>query len=150
MKHIRLYENFQTRHQLDKNIKKLYIQELGKLVTRPYTFETQPAAWQSIVNDGEQPDYEDLTAVQRDKHFYFQHLIDEVKAKVWGTPQAAFNNFVGYAAGLGDDDGFPWEDMGTMSDKDYEMVFGQSDPEVIRMMRSLHANVDVFDWIDVK
>jgi hypothetical protein len=88
--------------------------------------------------------------VQRDKHFHYQYEIDKVKVKIWGTPQATFNNFVGYASGLGDDEGFPWEDMKTMSDKDYEMVFGQSDPEIIRIMRSLYNGFDVVSWIKIK
>jgi hypothetical protein len=136
--------------KLSKQQKKTYIEILGKLVTDPYTFKKQPRVWQSIVNNGEQPDYEDLTPVQRDKHFHYQYEIDKVKVKIWGTPQATFNNFVGYAAGLGDDEGFPWEDMKTMSDKDYEMVFGQSDPEIIRIMRSLYNGFDVVSWIKIK
>lgn len=149
MKHITLYENFQNQIELPKEVRKHYIQEIGKHATFPDMFKYNPGLWQSIVNDGMIPDDDEDIPSNYTKRM-LETKKEEVRSKVWSTPQATFNNFLGHVAELDGNNDNEWHGLSDLTDQDFIELFGKQEPEVIRMMRSLYENTDIFDWIDVK
>jgi len=158
MKHISLFESYiketQTQSQkleLPKELRKKYIEELGKHVTYPEIFKKMPHIWQVIVNYGQ------MTASEQElfgSGYTLKSLwmkASDVTVNVWGTPKAMFNKFVGHVANLdsdGDDEEFDY--FMTKPDHEYLRIFGVNDPEIIRIMKSLYNNYEVVNWIKVK
>lgn len=151
MKHLVLYESFttsQTQVKLSSELKTKYLQKLGEHVTYPEIYEKDPEMWQILVNGDVDEEIEYTSA-----HFEYTlrelgRMKKEVEDNIWGTPQAAFNNFVGYYSDLGGDDD-EWVDMSDSSISDYMRFFGQP-KEICLIMKALHNGYEIIDWIKVK
>jgi hypothetical protein len=147
MKHLILYESYSTSEvDLPNEIRLQYLQELGKHVTYPDIFAEDIYAWQEIVNDGEPPE-ERIRGLPYTVPQLAKLTRDHI-AKVWGTPQGAFDNFVGFVCDVGGDES-EWDVLKNHTIKDYMQMSGKS-KEIAALMKAVYDGYQIIEWIDVK
>jgi hypothetical protein len=138
----------QTKIELSDVLKGKYLQQLGEHVTYPEIYEKDPEMWQILVN-GDVDEVIEYTSSEFEYTLRDLRLMKKgVENKIWGTPQAAFNNFVGYYSDLGGDDN-DWADINGSSVPDYMMFSGQS-KEICLIMKALHDGYEIVEWVKVK
>ena len=153
MNHIKTFAQLfesqtQTQLKLSKEMRSKYLQQLGEHVTYPEIYKKDPEMWQILVNGDVDEEIEYTSA-----HFEYtlrelRKMKQEVEGSIWGTPQAAFNNFVGYHSDLGGDND-EWADMADTSISDCMRFFGQ-DKEICLIMKALHSGYEIIEWIKIK
>jgi hypothetical protein len=147
MKYIVLYEAYNSQEiSLPEEIKQIYLKELGQHVSLPQILEKNPGEWQAIVNDGEPPE-DRIRGLPYTVH-QLAKLTRDHSAKVWGTPQAAFDNFYGWVSDLGGDED-EWHDLGTYTVDDYMRMSGKT-REIATMMKAVYDGFQIVDWLEVK
>ena len=154
MNHIKTFAQLfesQTQLKLSEEMKSKYLQQLGEHVTYPEIYKKDPEMWQILVNGDVDEEIEYTSA-----HFEYtlrelRKMKQEVEARIWGTPQAAFNNFVGYYSDLGGNDD-EWADMADTSDTSVSglMKFFGQDKETCLIMKALHSGYEIIEWVKVK
>jgi hypothetical protein len=147
MKHLILYESYSTSEvDLPNEIRLQYLQELGKHVTYPDIFAKDIYAWQGIVNDNDPPEKR-IPGLPYSLH----QLLNMAELNVintWGTPQGAFDNFVGFVCDVGGDES-EWDELKNHTIKDYMQMSGKS-KEIAALMKAVYDGYQIIEWIDAK
>ena len=140
----------QTKLELSDETKEKYLQTLGKHVTYPEIYEKDPDLWHILVNDddGEKIEYTSSEFEYTLKEL--NQMKKDVETKVWGTPQAAFDSFVGcqlYPDGCNYDE--EWGDVSNSSIPELMRFFNKS-KEICHIVKVLHDGHETINWIEVK
>lgn len=150
------YESFiteaqiQTKIELSNETKEKYLQTLGKHVTYPEIYEKDSDMWQILVNGdgGEKIEYTSPEFEYTLKEL--NQMKKNVETKVWGTPQAAFDSFVGCQLNPGEcnyDE--EWGDVSSTPIPELMSFFNKS-KEICHIMKALHDGYEIFNWVKIK